>query len=239
MGLTQELKKGAFTYFFDHAHSSMILSAQKARLSLMQNLSGEAFILRTISYSEADLIVHALSKEHGLLHFFVRGAKKSKKRFSGGVLQAPHLISFDTGRTGQKQHEEGSLITLKEASLLNDFIKIRESYNSIETMFAMIKVVLASETGHGELFNHFGGALKVLPGVKDHRRFFSHFVVRYLYIEGVLPSQNDFLEFIQTPLSYHDRLKEVTEQQVNREVGLAAHFLKTYSSAKENIKWPS
>lgn len=205
----------------------------------MQNLSGEAFILRTISYSESDLIVHALSKDHGLLHFFVRGAKKSKKRFSGGVLQPPHLINFDTSRSAKKQHEEGGLITLKEASLVNDFIKIRSSYNAIETMFAMIKVVLSADTGHGELFNHYGGALKVLPLVENHRRFFSHFVVRYLYIEGVLPSKNDFLEFIQTPLTYHGRLKNASEEQMNKEVGLAAHFLRTYSNAKENIKWPS
>ncbi len=205
----------------------------------MQNLSGEAFILRTISYSEADLIVHALSKDHGLLHFFVRGAKTSKKRFSGGVLQPPHLIKFDTSRSAKRQHEEGGLITLKEASLLNDFIKIRSNYRAIETMFAMIKVVLSADAGQGELFNHFGGALKVLPLVKDHRRFFSHFVVRYLYIEGVLPSQGEFIEFIQTPLTYHSRLTAVSEEQMNKEEGLAAHFLKTYSNAKENIKWPS
>ncbi|MGH1467679.1 MAG: DNA repair protein RecO [Bdellovibrionales bacterium] len=204
----------------------------------MQNLQGEAFILRTLSYSETDLIVHALSKEQGLLHFFVRGAKKSKKRFSGGVLQPPHLIKFETSRSGSKQHDDGGLITLKEASLLNDFIKIRSNYSSMETLFSMIKVILSSETGHEELFNHFGGALKVLPTVSSYRRFFTHFVVRYLYIEGVLPSQSEFLEFVQTPLSYHSQLSEVSEAQINREVGLAAHFLKTYANSKEDIKWP-
>ena len=204
----------------------------------MQNLSGEAFVLRTVSYSEADLIVHALSKEQGLLHFFVRGAKKSKKRFSGGVLQPPHLISFTSSRSGEKQHAEGNLITLVEANLVNDFAKIRESYKSLQTLFAMIKVVLSSETGQEELFNHFGNALRILPTVRDQTRFFTHFVVRYLYIEGVLPSENDFLEFVQTPLAHHEKLTPVTEQQANREVGLAAHFLRAYSTSKEEIKWP-
>jgi DNA repair protein RecO (recombination protein O) len=204
----------------------------------MQILSGDAFVLRTLPYSEADLIVHALAKDYGLLHFFVRGAKKSKKRFSGGVLQPPHLIRFSSSRSGEKQYEEGGLITLTEAHLLQDFSQIRESYSSLETLFSMIKVVLASETGHQELFNHFGGALMKLPTVENKKRFFSHFVVRYLYIEGVLPSQEDFLDFVKTPLSQHDKLKGVSEEQVNREEGMARHFLKTYSSAKEDVKWP-
>lgn len=204
----------------------------------MHNLQGEAFILRTLSYSEADLIVHALSKEQGLLHFFVRGAKKSKKRFSGGVLQAPHLIKFETSRSGEKQHDDGGLITLKDAALINDFIGIRKSYSSMEVMFSMIKVMLSSETGHEELFNHFGAALKTLPLIDSYKRFFTHFVVRYLYIEGVLPSQNEFLEFVKTPMTYHKNLSKVSEDVVNREHGLAAHFLKTYTNSKENIQWP-
>lgn len=204
----------------------------------MQNLQGDAFILRTISYSEADLIIHALSKEQGLLHFFVRGAKKSKKRFSGGVLQPPHLIKFETSRSGEKQHEDGGLVTLKDASLVNDFIGIRESYSSMEVMFSMIKVVLSAETGHEELFNHFGGSLKVLPTIKTYKRFFTHFVVRYLYIEGVLPSQDEFLDFVKTPMGSHLKLRSVSDEVANREQGLAAHFLKTYSNSKENMQWP-
>ncbi len=205
----------------------------------MQALVGEAFILRTLSYSEADLIVHALSKEQGLLHFFVRGAKKSKKRFSGGVLQPPHLIKFETTRSGDKQFEGGNLITLKEASLINDFIQIRNSYSSMDTMFSMIKVMLSSETGHEELFNHFGGALKILSSVQNKRRFFTHFVVRYLYIEGVLPSHEEFLDYIKTPMIYHSDLKKASFERLNKEEGLAAHPLKTYSNSKDVIKWPN
>ncbi len=204
----------------------------------MENLKGEAFVLKTLPYSESDLILYALSKEQGVLHFFVKGAKNSKKRFSGGVLQPPHLIDFQTLRLGRKQYDNGSLITLKEASLLNDFIKIRLSYVFMETLFSMIKVVLPSRTGHKELFNHFGGALKVLPTVKDQKRFFTHFVIRYLYIEGVLPLHVKFLDFIKTPLSCHKKLLNVSEIQSNREVKFAKYFLKTYSNSKESIKWP-
>ncbi len=204
----------------------------------MENLEGEAFILKTISYSESDLILYALSKEKGVLHFFVKGAKNSKKRFSGGALQPPHLIYFQTSPLGRKQYDDGGLITLKEASLLNDFVKIRSDYIFMETLFSMIKVVLSSVTGHKSLFNHFGGALKILPTVKDQRRFFTHFVIRYLYIEGVLPLQAKFVDFIKTPLSCHKNFLNVSDVQRNREVRFAKHFLSAYSNSKENIKWP-
>lgn len=203
------------------------------------SLSGDAFILRTLSYSEADLIVHALSKQHGLLHFFVRGAKKSKKRFSGGVLQPPHLIRFETNNIKPDQLESGSLISLKEASLLQDFAEIRTDYKSMETMFSMIKVMLFSETGHEELFNHYGAALKGISQAQNKKRFFTHFVVRYLYIEGVLPGQHSFSDFIRTPMGLHSKLEEVSAQQIEKEVGLASHFLKSYSSSKEGVKWPN
>jgi len=203
------------------------------------NLNGEAFILRTLSYSDADLIVHSLSKQHGLLHFFVRGAKKSKKRFSGGVLQPPHLINFETNSVKPDQLEAGSLLSLKEASLIQDFAEIRADYKSIEAMFSMIKVMLFSETGHEELFNHYGASLKFLPRAQSKRRFFTHFVVRYLYIEGVLPEQHSFSDFIRTPMGLHDKLVDVTPEQVEKEVGLANHFLKSYSSSREGVKWPN
>jgi len=203
------------------------------------SLSGEAFILRTLSYSEADLIVHSLSKQHGLLHFFVRGAKKSKKRFSGGVLQPPHLIHFETNNLKPDQLESGALVSLKEASLIKDFAEIRTEYKNMETMFSMIKVMLFSETGHIELFNHYGAALQGLSQAQSKKRFFTHFVVRYLYIEGVLPEQNTFTDFISTSMGQHANLKEVSSQQVEKEVGLASHFLKSYSSSREGVKWPS
>lgn len=202
------------------------------------NLVGEAFILRTLPYSEADLIVHALSKEHGLLHFFVRGAKNSKKRFSGGVLQPPHLIKFETNRMKPDQDGGNYLVSLKEASLVKDFIELRSEYKYMESLLSMIKVILSSETGHEELFNHFGAALQNIPKVKNQKRFFTHFVTRYLFIEGVLPEQETFGDFIRTPLSRHTDLPTVTDAEMNKEVGLASHFLKSYSVSKETIKWP-
>jgi len=203
------------------------------------SLSGDAFILRTLSYSEADLIVHALSKRDGLLHFFVRGARKSKKRFSGGVLQPPHLIRFETNNLKPDQLESGALISLKEASLIQDFADIRTNYKNMETMFSMIKVMLFSETGHEELFNHYGAALKNISSAKNKKRFFTHFVVRYLYIEGVLPEQTSFSDFIKTPMGRHLELEDVSDEQIEKEMGLASHFLKSYSSSKVGVKWPT
>ena len=48
----------------------------------------------------------------------------------------------------------------------------------------------------------------------------------------------EFLDFVKTPMSLHSTLPKVSDEMINREEGLAAHFLKTYSNSKENIKWP-
>ena len=70
------------------------------------------------------------------------------------------------------------------------------------------------------------------------KRFFTHFVVRYLHVEGVLPGEEAFNDFIKTPMSQHLTIKGVDDKTIDKEVGLAKHFLKSYVVKKEEIKWP-
>ncbi len=49
-------------------------------------------ILRTIKYSEADLIVHGLNTEGARINFMAKSALKSRKRFGGGVLEPTHYM---------------------------------------------------------------------------------------------------------------------------------------------------
>lgn len=195
----------------------------------------QAFILRTLSYSDADLIIHALSKEHGLVHFFARSAKKSKKRFSGGVLEVPNLIEAEHGPLPD---DSKKLVTLKDARLLNGFDSLRTNYSKLNTIYLMIKITLLSEAGHEDLFNLFGGALKTLPLVSEHKRFFTHFLVRYLYIEGVLPQKLEFEDYIKTPLTYHNEVTKISEEAIQKEIIMAKHYLNTYLNKDFKVDWP-
>lgn len=201
-------------------------------------LSGQGFVLKRVFYGDADVIVYVLSQNQGLLHFFARGAKKSKKRFSGGVLEPPNLIFFESNRLKKDPSSGDKLISLKEARILEDFSKLRLDFNKMNTLFLIIKVILLSEAGQEELFNHYGAAVKTLQSVTDYKRFFNHFVVRYLYIEGVLAQNREFDDYISTPLGRHLDLSEISQDKKEREASMASYLLKTYVPHKKEILWP-
>lgn len=48
-------------------------------------LQAEAVVLRVVPYGDADLVVHLLARGLGKVGAFARGARKSRKRFGGGL----------------------------------------------------------------------------------------------------------------------------------------------------------
>ena len=202
----------------------------------IKSIKSKAFVLRCRTYSESDLIVTLLTQEDGMVQSFVRGAKKSKKRFGGGVLQPPHLIQIEANLP--KRRQSSNLYTLKEAHLLKDFSEIKTSYPSLTLLTSMIKLLLRSEAIHKEHFNLLGYGLVELGQIKNHRRFFSHFVTRYLTLEGVLPNEVTLYDLGRTPINSHQALDPVSEDQINKEVAIASHYLQTYTDLKSEFKWP-
>lgn len=202
----------------------------------MNVISDQGFVLKTVSYGDSDLIVSLLTKDSGLVNAFVRGAKNSKKRFGGGVLQPPHLIDFLA--SSKKSQDTESLTYLREASLLNDFTSIRSQYLSLNVLSMMIKTFLSGEDLQKEHFNLFGHGLVSLSKTTDYRRFFSHFIARYLVLEGVLPSDPVLAKLISLPLKEHANLSEETVKTVNQEAAVASHYLHSYINTKVEFKWP-
>ena len=200
-------------------------------------VKSRAFVLRSVPYSESDLIVTFLTQGEGLIQSFVKGAKKSKKRFGGGVLQAPHLIEIEANPSRRLQNPE--IYTIKEARLIKDFSELKTSYLLLVLMASMIKLLLKSEAIHKEHFNFFGYSLMELSKAPNHRRFFSHFVTRYLSLEGVLPDEVTLYNLRRTPINGHRSLESVSKDQINQEVALASHYLQTYTGSKRSeFKWP-
>jgi DNA repair protein RecO (recombination protein O) len=124
-------------------------------------------ILRKIKYSEADLIVHALSPQGEKLAFIARGALKSKKRFGGGILEPSHFVSF----TYKVANEEGQLNVLQEATLINDFPGLRKDYEHLELALHVLECVgKVSQEGDKNsefLFNLLGHTLKAIEVSED------------------------------------------------------------------------
>jgi len=199
-------------------------------------LKTKAFVLRCRPYSESDLIVTFLTQEDGVIQSFVRGAKKSKKRFGGGVLQPPHLIEIEA--KPPKNPETSDFYSIKEARLIKDFEAVKTSYPSLTLVSSMIKLLLKSEAIHKEHFNLFGFGLVELGKNPSHRRLFSHFVTRYLALEGSLPEEETLSELVSFPINKHHMLVDAPKEQVNREAALASHYLQSYTGSKSEFKWP-
>lgn len=89
----------------------------------MSSLSTPAILLRAINYGESDRVVTLLGRSTGRLSALARGARKSQKRFGGGL----GLCSI--GEAGLRERAGAELLTLEHFDL-------QESYASFATDLA-------------------------------------------------------------------------------------------------------
>ena len=64
----------------------------------MEEIRTRAFVLRTRSYGESDVIAVLLSADHGKLSGIARGARRSKRRFAGPALEPFQDLDVRLGR---------------------------------------------------------------------------------------------------------------------------------------------
>jgi DNA repair protein RecO (recombination protein O) len=86
----------------------------------VSSLSTPAILLRTINYGEADRVVTLLGRSTGRLSALARGARKSQKRFGGG------LGLCSVGEAALRERMGAELLTLERFDL-------QESYPSFST----------------------------------------------------------------------------------------------------------
>lgn len=165
----------------------------------MLSEKGNFIILRKTKYSESDLVIQALSAQGAKFSFIAKGALRSKKRFSGGVLEPTHFATFSYKMKGDSNAED-RLIFLEEAKLINGFSGLREDYDRLQVALYIVslvdKVSLQGSVDSGEVFNLLGNTLKQLEISDMPHLLKCHFEVKLLYQQGVLPQDlliNSFL----------------------------------------------
>jgi DNA repair protein RecO (recombination protein O) len=89
----------------------------------MSRLSTAAIVLRRREYGDFDLIVTALSRDHGKMTLIAKSAKKSSKRFPG-ILEPFNYLHITFRET---QHGKGMPV-LEEASLVRTPARIRSDF---------------------------------------------------------------------------------------------------------------
>jgi DNA repair protein RecO (recombination protein O) len=85
----------------------------------VEPLHVEALLLRSLPVGESDILLDLFSRQMGRLTCLVKGAKRSRKRFSGLLLSA-HLLQADLAPP-----KSGDLWRLEAASLGQSFLGLR------------------------------------------------------------------------------------------------------------------
>lgn len=193
------------------------------------------FVLKKTKYSEADLIIHLLASDGRKLSFLARGALRSKKRFGGGVLEPTHFIEAQY----KENNKEDSIKTLTEASVVNDFAKLRKDYDRLSLALYFVEVVAkVGQEGDVEsesLFNLIGNALSVLESTKNLDLIKVHFSLKLLHQQGILEVENWMKIFLTTPIKETDSLAETYAPEISKYMNWCDQAVREYMATAEKF----
>lgn len=146
----------------------------------------KVLVLSRHVFQESDLILHLASPIYGRLSAIAKGARKSKKRFSGGVLEPSHYIEALISRKSQDQE----LWVLEEAKIIDDFSGLRDSYDRLEAglwfLEVMIKILQPRDPSAEGLFDLVGHGLRKLSKGGHVNVTRAQFALKLLLQQGVL-----------------------------------------------------
>ena len=145
-------------------------------------------VLKRSRFEESDLIVRALTPQGAVIAFIAKGAVKSKKRFTGGVLEPGNFIGVE-----YKKSRSSSLHFLRQAWFLKRFDKIRDCYDRLNMALHFLSLVekIGQEgvEDSSDLFNLLGNSLKALESSTHLSSLQFVFEFRLLWIQGILPKE--------------------------------------------------
>ena len=148
----------------------------------------KVIVLKQIPFSESDLIIHALNPKGALMSFIAKGAVKSKKRFTGGVLEPGHFIGVE-----YRKSRSSDLHFLCDAWFLKRFSAIRTDYDRLTLALHFLslieKVSQAGTEDSSDLFNLLGNGLKAVETSTHLSTLQFVFEFRLLLNQGVLPQE--------------------------------------------------
>ena len=190
-------------------------------------------ILKKVKYGEADLIIHALGANGSKYSFMARSALKSKKRFGGGILEPLHYVNL----TYKENTDSNKIKTLNEATLIDDFKNIRESYDRLELALFVLNCVshvsLEGDANSDFLFNLTGNTLRAVGESDDLKLLRLHFCLKLLYQQGVISIEPWMSPFLKYNLSDSKKLVQVenssrlTQDYLDSIESMVLHYIKT------------
>jgi DNA repair protein RecO (recombination protein O) len=170
-------------------------------------MSEKIFVLRVIPYRESDIIIHGLTSLGSKIVLYARGAKRSKKRFGGGILEPTHYLQVHYEASPRNPE---SMLQLKEASLIEDFPALRENYERLDLALYFVSMVdRISKEGmvHSEgIFDLLGNSLRSAETSQALDLLKLHFELKLLALQGELPFVEGAELMLQTTVRDHEKI---------------------------------
>lgn len=169
-------------------------------------------VLKNQPFSESDLIVRGLNTKGCQISFIAKGALKSKKRFTGGVLDPTAYIELE-------YRPSKSLHKLQQAWFLEDFSHLRKNYDRLNLALYFLKVIgEISQEGtedSEELFHLLGNALMEAQESSRLDSLKLFFQIKVLFLQGVLPKELYLPEVLKSTLRKHRDFEMDGEEKKN------------------------
>ncbi len=191
----------------------------------------KVIILKKTLYGEDDLVIHALSSQGAKISFIAKSARKSKRRFGGGVLEPTHLVQVQYSLNKKYQ---SSLFLLEEASLLEVFSKLRTDYDRLQLALHFVEVVekvSQEEEQHSEaLFRLLGQALRAAENINNLSALKLQFALKLLWQQGVLEPEEWMWGLLKRPFAEVDQVEALDPSEISHFESITATRLKSLLS---------
>ena len=187
-------------------------------------------VLQSIRHMESHLIIKGINLEGHIQSFFAKYALKSKKRFTGGVLEPGGYIQIEFRSAVQID----GLHSLHQATVINKFNAIRKDYDRLDTALHILRMVsTAGQLGgqkEPQLFHLLGNTLTALETTESLNLLKLFFEIRFLHLQGVLPEALQTSRvFFETKVENHHHIQLQSRDQVLLQ-NLTAQSLHEYLS---------
>lgn len=153
----------------------------------------KAIVLRSIRYSEADLIAKCYTLSDGLKSYMLRGVLKSKR----GKLKAAMFQPFSQLDIIARHKNKGTIEYLKEAKIteINPSIRSNVQKSSIAIFLAeVIQNAIQEEETNEALYDFLENAIQYLENHDKVSNFHLYFLVKFSKYLGIYPHQNSIDE---------------------------------------------
>ena len=197
---------------------------------MSQEKSDRVIVIKTVKFGESDLIVHCINSKGARIHFVAKGAMRSKKRFSGGVLEPTHFIEVNY-KEKNNNNMEGVLHFLNEAKVINGFADLRKNYDRLETGLYFVqlvsRVIQEGSLEEQSIFDLIGHALNEAQTTERLPLLRAQFELKFLYQQGVLPQELAHPQLMALSIKNHQQA-EIDDKSLNGLKLKINHFLTDY-----------